>query len=420
MRRSNIGEENRRVWYSFLLNMTLVILLFFFSVFAGLYLSNQELIKEELQSRARAFFHSILTTRSWNAKHGGVYVEKVPGVLSNPYLENPDITSTEGKSYTKKNPAIMTREISDMAQGQGFFEFHITSLKPLNPHNAPTPEEKEALARFEQGTKEVYTTRQEDGKTSFWYMAPLLTEQPCLQCHAKQGYKLGDVRGGISVKFNIDPVQRRLEHARWLTIALFTLSSLVLLLIVYRQVHGLMQKIADTQERLRKIATTDGLTGLYNRRHLEERLGNEVQRALRYNNPLSCIMFDIDHFKNINDTYGHDAGDEVLVTIASLAHQVCRETDIVARYGGEEFVLLLPNTERNAAFAVAEKLRTSIAEKHVYLSDNTAISVTASFGVAELAQTAEAKSSDFMSLISAADGALYSAKRTGRNRTVMA
>jgi diguanylate cyclase (GGDEF)-like protein len=416
----NHGEGNSRLWYSFLLNMALIILLFFSSVFAGLYLSNQKLIQEELESRARAFFQSILTTRSWNARHGGVFVEKVPGIASNPYLENPDITSTEGKTYTKKNPALMTREISEMARGKGYFEYHITSLKPLNPENTPNVPERAALQKFEQGVKEVFNTRHDDGDTYYWYMAPLYTERACLQCHEKQGYKVGDVRGGISVKFNIDAVQKRLNQTRWVTVFLFALSSLVLLVIVYRLVHGLMQKIAEAQERLQKIATTDSLTGLYNRRYLDDRLGNEIQRAIRYQYPLSCVMFDIDHFKRINDTYGHDAGDKVLVTLARQTHKFCRESDILARYGGEEFVLILPNTGCNAAFAVAEKLRNTIAEKHIYVDKEISITVTASFGVVELQTGAEAKSIDYSSLISAADAALYSAKRSGRNRTVVA
>ena len=115
-------SSNRDIWFSFLLNMVLVVLLFFSSIFAGSYLSNQTLIEAELQSRARAFFQSILTTRSWNARHGGVYVEKRPGVESNPYLENPDIVSVDGTVYTLKNPALMTREISELAKDKGFFE----------------------------------------------------------------------------------------------------------------------------------------------------------------------------------------------------------------------------------------------------------------------------------------------------------
>ena len=412
--------ENKEIWYSFLLNMALVILLFFSSVFAGLYLSNQRLIESELQSRARAFFQSIITTRSWNAKHGGVYVEKVPGVFSNPYLENPDITSTEGKTYTKKNPALMTREISEMARGKGYFEFHITSLKPLNPDNGPDAQETQALRQFEQGVKESFGRRDENGHTDFWYMAPLYTEQSCLQCHAKQGYQLGDVRGGISVRFNIDEVERHLINVRWITIALFVLSSLVLLIIVYRLIHGLMRKVTAAEDRLREIATTDALTGLYNRRYLDDRLRNEVERALRYRYPLSAVMFDIDLFKNINDTYGHDAGDKVLVKIAWLAREACRDADIVARYGGEEFVLILPNTDGKAAFAVAEKLRVAIMETPFRIDADTSISATASFGVAELPHQEGHEKFDYSRLVSAADEALYAAKNAGRNRTVMA
>ena len=414
------SADNKQIWYSFLLNMALVILLFFSSVFAGLYLSNQRLIEQELQSRARAFFQSIVTTRSWNARHGGVYVEKVPGILSNPYLKNPDITSTDGKTYTKKNPALMTREISEMAHGQGYFEFHITSTKPLNPGNAADARETQALMLFEQGRKEEFSKQSENGHTDFWYMAPLYTEQSCLQCHAEQGYRLGDVRGGISVRFNIDQVQQHLNQVRWITIGLFVLSSAVLLVIVYRLIHSLMRKVTAAEQRLREIATTDGLTGLYNRRYLDDRLRNEIERAMRYRYPLSAIMFDIDLFKNINDTYGHDAGDKVLTTIARLAREGSREADIVGRYGGEEFVLVLPNTDGDAALAVAEKLRTAIMATPFCIGQETTINVTASFGVAELPHEEGGEKFDYSRLICAADDALYAAKNAGRNRSVMA
>jgi diguanylate cyclase (GGDEF)-like protein len=409
---------SRDIWLSFLLNMALVVLLFFSSIFTGTYLSNQTLIEHELQSRARAFFQSILTTRSWNARHGGVYVEKRPGVESNPFLENPDIVTVDGVVYTLKNPALMTREISELAKNRGFFEFHITSLKPINPVNKPDDFERESLLRFDNGEKERFVETKDNGSTVFRYMAPLYVEEACLKCHRKQGYRLGDVRGGISVTFNIDAVRAHLQHNRWYTIALFLLSTSVLLIIMYRMVASLMHKISVVEEQLRKNAITDVLTGLYNRRHLEDRLATEISRAHRYRQPLSCVMFDIDHFKQVNDTYGHDCGDKVLMAVAKLAKEHERASDIVARYGGEEFVMLLPNTASQAAHHVAEKLRKGIAGMQISSADGNAVSVTASFGVTELPQHTEGGITS-SELLSAVDVALYQAKSMGRNRTVV-
>lgn len=408
---------NKNIWLAFVLNMLLVIMLFFSSIFTGLYLSNQTLIEAELQSRARAFFKSIVTTRSWNAGHGGVYVEKRPGVESNPYLENLDIVTVDGKVYTMKNPALMTREISELAKDKGFFEFHITSLNPLNPENAADAFEERALKEFDTGASEKFEVFSEDGTSLMRYMAPLIVEEGCLKCHAKQGYKMGEVRGGISISFNIDEVQRRLKLNRIITMMLFVISSGLLLVIIYRLIRGLMNKINEYEIQLRETAITDALTKIYNRRHLEERLTVEIERAERYGDPLSCIMFDIDHFKAINDRFGHDSGDKVLIALADMAKHICRTSDLVARYGGEEFTVVLPDTAVESAFHVAEKLRMAIAATVVELTDGSSISATASFGVAELKQLEVSGDAALRALLNAADEALYQAKGAGRNCT---
>ena len=130
--RPEITPDSSRLWRSFLLNISLVVLLFILGIFLGGFISNQQLIEKEQLSRARAHFYSIVLTRLWNAQHGGVYVEKREGVESNPYLENPDIATVDGRVFTKKNPALMTREISALAEGSDELQFHITSLNLKN------------------------------------------------------------------------------------------------------------------------------------------------------------------------------------------------------------------------------------------------------------------------------------------------
>lgn len=167
------------------------------------------------------------------------------------------------------------------------------------------------------------------------------------------------------------------------------------------------------QDELQRLARTDPLTGLFNRRHFFEVAEKEFNKSVRYNRPLSVILFDIDLFKEINDTYGHMAGDRVLAQIGNLLTRRERETDIVARYGGEEFVMLLPETDCANAKLVAERLRKLLVDSPVYTDSNT-IRFTASFGVA--GKYDHKPTDNFDHLISQADQAMYTAKRMGRNR----
>lgn len=158
-------------------------------------------------------------------------------------------------------------------------------------------------------------------------------------------------------------------------------------------------------------ATTDPLTKIYNRAYFNTRIGQEIDRAHRYKTRLSLILFDIDHFKGINDTFGHLSGDDVLKEISSLCQKNIRSSDLLARWGGEEFVILIPEPKKDAAMLLAEKLR-FIIEDNTFKIDRQ---VTCSFGVADY--DGEEKKDVF---ISRADNALYSAKETGRNKVVPA
>ena len=230
----------------------MVILLFISSLFTGIYLNHQKALDLELKSRGQALFNSLIMARKWNAQYGGVFVEKTPGMESNSYLENPDITASNGKTYTKKNPALMTREISEIAENEGAFQFHITSLKPLNPKNTPDSFERQALLSFAQGKREVIGKEKIDGVTYYRYMAPLFVEQACLTCHAAQGYRLGDVRGGVSVRFNINDMVRAQMLQRLLLGLLFTITLILFLGIVQRLVSALKKKLVAAEELIRE------------------------------------------------------------------------------------------------------------------------------------------------------------------------
>lgn len=174
----------------------------------------------------------------------------------------------------------------------------------------------------------------------------------------------------------------------------------------------IFERIEDEKTRLERLAITDYLTGLYNIRYFYHRLEEEFSRAQRYNFPLSCLMIDIDHFKDINDRYGHRAGDSVLKEVARLMKSHTRKSDVLARYGGEEFIMLLPETPENGAIAKAEALRTSI-ENLRFRTLKDGRTVTVSIGVATFPNVAVSDTDD---LITYADHALYTAKTSGRNR----
>ncbi len=170
--------------------------------------------------------------------------------------------------------------------------------------------------------------------------------------------------------------------------------------------HRDMQALEEANRRLGLVATVDNLTGLWNRRRFDEVVASEISRADRHGLPLSLVIFDVDHFKAINDTHGHAAGDRVLVELSDVARQVVRTSDQLFRWGGEEFLLVLPNTPLEGAIAVSEKLRARLAQHEI---PGLGV-VTASFGVA-----AHERGQTLGTWMRRVDAALYEAKGAGRN-----
>lgn len=178
---------------------------------------------------------------------------------------------------------------------------------------------------------------------------------------------------------------------------------------------------AVNRARLKRSGFTDVLTGWYNRRYLQVRLQEELARARRHGTPLTCLMLDIDHFKRVNDEYGHAAGDEVLRELARQIDGLIRATDVAARYGGEEFVILLPDTDAASGQMLAERIRLAIADEPFRVADRVSLPVSVSIGVASTRPRRQ--DDDFKTageaLIARADVALYRAKSGGRNRVVI-
>jgi two-component system cell cycle response regulator len=190
------------------------------------------------------------------------------------------------------------------------------------------------------------------------------------------------------------------------------------------KMHMLEQRFSELsreKEQLTELAATDGLTKLFNRRYFNDRIGKEFARIKRHGGQLGCVMIDIDHFKNVNDTYGHLTGDRILRELAQIITMAIRESDTAARYGGEEFVLLLPETSLEATGKVAEKIRKRVADYN--FNDPSDLEtpgpehLTISLGAAGYPHP---KVSTPQEMVSLADHSLYHAKENGRNRVEIA
>jgi diguanylate cyclase (GGDEF)-like protein len=213
------------------------------------------------------------------------------------------------------------------------------------------------------------------------------------------------IRAGVE-----DPRDVRIDSGRVIRVTCKSLPDGGRML-VYADVTDLVEQA----ERLKELATVDGMTGLFNRRHFFSLAEIEWGRYQRHWRPISLLMLDIDRFKSINDQFGHDVGDHVIVQIADICRQEKRKSDVVARFGGEEFLLLLPETQMAEAQAVAERLR-KLVEASVLPIASHAITTTVSIGVAQASSSMDT----IFDLIKVADHALYAAKNAGRNRVCAA
>jgi diguanylate cyclase (GGDEF)-like protein len=197
-------------------------------------------------------------------------------------------------------------------------------------------------------------------------------------------------------------------------------TLLILAIAANRQVSDAKQAIGTLEARAKSLeqeVQRDGLSGLYNRGFFDQALAQSVAAARREERPVSLILFDVDHFKDVNDSYGHQVGDKVLAGIAKILGSRLRPTDVCARYGGEEFVLLLPDTDTVGAAVVAERLRQRVADLAHDIGNGAVLRATVSAGYASIQPGSQATAE---LLLASADAAMYAAKRAGRNRVVQA
>lgn len=390
------------------------------SLLTSIHVHRQEIVTIALNV-ARAYIEKDILYRNWNALHGGIYVPIDTGVSPNPFyppsVRERDIVTPSGRQLTLINPAYMTRQIYELAQKEYKIAGRITSLKPLRPENKADAWETAALQDFERGSKEISSVVTEDSLRYLRLIRPLITEESCLACHAPQGYQKDDIRGGISVRLPMEIFELALRKEVGLLLTGHGVMWSLGLIGLYVGYTGLRRR---TEERdlaeveltrvnaiLENQATTDSLTGICNRRKFLELFQMKIQEARRYALPLALIFFDIDHFKSINDTYGHETGDHVLQELTRIVSGMVRQTDIFARFGGEEFVILVHNNDVQTGRELAEKIRFNV-EQHSFPQVG---SLTCSFGATQFYPDDTAES-----IIKRADDAMYAAKQSGRNR----
>lgn len=497
-----------------------------------------------LLKQAQVHYEEQMNTRRWNAGHGGIYVKPHNNLKPNPHLEDNILKVDDNLTLIKINPAWMTRQLSELLSSESF-KFRIVSLKPINPINKSDAFESKALKYFENtNDREFYEFENE----KFRYVGALVTKKECLNCHAAQGYKVGDIRGGISISFSTEEYNKVINSLKDQTFhakIVFTTLAIVLTLLIHKQLKqtynlglevqnrtreinntkNILQHILDADrsflfvlddtkivmanktmlnffgyktveefskdhehisdmfekndsgfylqhfmngehwihylqreqayknlkvklksnnvqkifkpsakevsidnkklhivifdditnelrqiEKLKKEAAKDTLTRLFNRGKFQEILIQEMALANSTMQPLSVIFLDIDFFKKVNDDYGHDVGDKVLVSLSKILKENMRLGDSVSRWGGEEFIILLQSTPVNQAVKIAEKLRKKVSE---YKFDKVK-NVNISLGVTQYISTESDKA-----LLKRVDEALYEAKNTGRNKVIM-
>ncbi len=343
------NEDKRQSWSDDLKRYLLtLIIIWTLGVAVSLGLNIYQLrqsILDIARTNARTTYEKDLLYRRWVAMHGGVYAPISKLTPANPYLPVPnrDITTPGGLSLTLINPAYMTRQVNELALGAYNFQGHITSLNPIRPGNDPDPWEAEALKLFERGVKEKSSIETISGKEFFRFMHPFVTEKSCLKCHAAQGYKEGDIRGGISVSIPMAPL-RDIEKSRIMELSFahffLWLIGLTGIGVGTKRLRVQTQQREKVEEAIRALSITDELTKLYNRRGFLNLAQQQLKIADRMNRGMYIFFADLDKMKWINDTFGHEKGDQALIATAAILKDTFRASDIIARMGGDEFAVL--------------------------------------------------------------------------------
>ncbi len=404
----------------FRIQLVVLVIVYTIAVYSGLYVQSKRLLDESLRAQGVSYFDLVYHTRSWNARLGGAWVNKANGAETNKWLADlgvqADTVTVDGLELTLRNPSAMTREISELTLEDSGVSFHITDGDAMNPDNLPDEWEAESLEAFANGTKWTETFDRSGEVDVYRYMQPLFVDGTCTGCHADGGFEPGTTEGGVSITIPTAEVDEQLRRTQVILVTLAIVTLVIALSSSQWALARLWRRILDTNEQLELMAVTDELTGLENRRATLQRLATEHARAQRTGSPISLIEFDIDHFKSINDTLGHAAGDVVLREIGARMADSIRQYDTLGRIGGEEFLVVSPNTDARDAALLAERVIDRVRSEPFETRESIPLIVTMSAGVA----TMHADDMDTDTLLARADAALYAAKESGRDQVASA
>lgn len=377
--------------------------------------AEQKHLSEMIRLKGESLAHHTQALRSWVGGCGGIYVQVSEKIYPNPLLEmipERDIDTPSGRKLTLLNSPAVLRQISDEFERESGDRIRLTAHKPMSPLNIPDEWEQQALDVLERGGQQVSGFVTNEGKSALRLMWPMKVQPGCVRCHRSLAEKPQKILGGLSILVDKKPYDQLYnEVVRQFSTAYFFIWVIGLLGIITFDVWG-----ANLLRRIEFASTHDALTQLRNRREIENVLVQEIGRAQRYGNPLSVMMLDIDHFKQVNDCHGHQAGDEALRVVARVVNQTVRNTDFVGRYGGEKMLVIAPETCIDNSKTLAQRLRDAVAKVPVALGDEKKLELTVSIGVAAISAPQET----MQTLLKRADDALYRAKEAGRNRVCFA
>lgn len=310
----------------------------------------QQIIAGQIENEARVLFKQIVITRQWIADHGGIFVEKLPWTKPSPYIKNPEIADVSGKRYIMKTPAMVTKDLARYTKDRELFWFHITSLKLINPENAPDAFEKNALARFEkENLKELNTIEIIEGSSYFRYISPLYVQESCMPCHGAQGYKVGDVRGAISITLpmskTVAMINENKKYMFWAGIitVLSTMTALYFMLkkVVLSPLNNLKESISEFSKGRysedRKLKTGDEFEEIC--RAFEEMTLkiNEYHRTL--NEKINSATYDLTEMnKKLNKANNllQDANNKKSDFIARASHEL--RTPLTSIKGAMDYI----------------------------------------------------------------------------------